>query len=338
MSTPRGTLRNRLEFWAAMALLGVLRVLPGRLCLALLRGVGSLAHRVNGARRKHAIECVVRALGRSPVEADAIVRACTQSMAMSLYEPTLFARAVERDGLEAHVTIEGAEHLDAALAAGRGVLLATAHFGAWECFGTVLCERFKPVWAVARPIDNPLLDAWVRTSRARTSAGTVDKDGGGLKMARLLRDGEIVFALLDQNAGTAGVVMDFLGVPSSHHRVAGAMACRFGAAVIPAYLRREPGYLRFRLILEPSVEPRPELSGEAAQLDVIRRVSDSLERQVRELPEQWLWLHDRWKRALRELRRAARKKREAAAAGAGAEATADSRAIEAALAEGTNEL
>lgn len=334
MSAPRGNLRNRLEFWAAMGTLGLLRLLPGRWCLALLRGVGALAHRVNRARREHAVQCVVRALGKSPAEADAIVRACTQSMAMSLIEPELFARAVERDGLDAHVVIDGAEHLDAALEAGRGVLLATAHFGAWECFGTVLCERFKPVWAVARPIDNPLLDAWVRESRGRTSAGTVDKGGGGLKMARLLRDGEIVFALLDQNAGTAGVVMDFLGVPSSHHRVAGAMACRFGAAVIPAYLRREPGHLRYRLVIEPPVEPKPELEGEAAQLDVIRRVSDSLERQVRELPGQWLWLHDRWKRALREMRRAARREREAAAAGAEA---VDSGSIEAALAEGTNE-
>lgn len=327
MSAARGTLRNHLEFWAAKAVLGVLRVLPGKLSLALLRGVGSLGHRLNGARRKRAVECVVRALGSSPAEADQIVRACTQSMVMSLGEPMLFERAVAKHGLDAHLEIEGAEHLDAALAAGRGVLLATAHFGAWECFGTILCERFKPVWAVARPIDNPLLDEWVRKSRARTSAGTIDKDGGGMKMARLLKQGEIVFALLDQNAGESGVVMDFLGVPSSHHRVAGAMATRFGAAVIPAYLRREPGHLRFCMILEAAVEPDPALQGDAASIDVVRRVSDSLERQVRAAPGQWLWLHDRWKRALREMRRAARRKREARA----------TEYVEAPLSEGTNE-
>lgn len=309
MSRPRSSLRNRAEYLAARGVDLFLRLLPAGISLPMLRAIGRFGAWVQRGRRERTMDNIVRALGCERAEARRIVSDCYVSMTLNLAEPFLLERALARRPLEEHVVIEGAEHLDAALQQGRGVLLATAHFGAWESFGSVLSQRFKTVWAVARAIDNPLLDGWFRARRGRTSAGTIEKDGGGMKIARLLRQGEIVFALLDQNAGSQGVDMDFLGVPATHHRVAGAMAARFGAAVIPAYFLREKGALKFRLIVEPAVEPRADLEGEAQQLDVIRRVSDSLEAQVRRHPGQWLWLHDRWKRALRALKIAAKRAR-----------------------------
>jgi len=75
------------------------------------------------------------------------------------------------------------------------------------------------------------------------------------------------------------------------------MASRFGVAVLPTYLLREPDGLHYRFIIEPPIEADPALEGDAAERDVISRLSASLEARVRETPEQWLWLHDRWRSA-----------------------------------------
>lgn len=107
------------------------------------------------------------------------------------------------------------------------------------------------------------------------------------------------------------------------HKVAGIMARRFGVAVLPLYVLREPGHLRFRAIFEEPILADETLAEEEAELDVIRRVADSLEARIRQTPEQWLWLHDRWRKAAWILRRQARK-------------AARAKGIDQTLAEGTN--
>src|SRR5262249_37843771 len=136
------------------------------------------------------------------------------------------------------VEVEGAEHLRAAFAARRGVLLCTAHLGAWEAIGIVLHELFEPVTGVMRTIDNPLIEKLVIERRARWSLGGIPKEGGAMKLARALRAGQGVVLLLDQNAGSSGAILDFLGAPSSHHTVAGVFARRQRAAAVPLYLLR----------------------------------------------------------------------------------------------------
>jgi KDO2-lipid IV(A) lauroyltransferase len=179
------------------------------------------------------------------------------------------------------------------------------------------------VWAVGRTLDNPRLDRLVREMRGVPLAGTLPKEGSGRHLARLFKKGEIVGLLLDQNAGQHGVMMDFMGSPAMQHKVAGIMARRFGVAVVPLYALREPGHLRFRVIFEEAILADDSLSDEEAELDVIRRVAESLEARIRETPEQWLWLHDRWRKAAWILRRRARQ-------------AARAKGLDPALAEGTN--
>jgi KDO2-lipid IV(A) lauroyltransferase len=197
----------------------------------------------------------------------------------------------------------------------------------------ILRDLFGPVWAVQRPSENPILAAWMERWRTSRLAGTLDKDGSALKLARLVRDGEIIGLLLDQNAGRQGVMLGFLGRPSWHHKVPGVMARRFGAAVVPTYQRRERGHLRFTLVFEPPIEPDPVLGdAEAIETDVVRRLSSSLAARVRQDPGQWLWLHDRWRRAERVLEQRRREEAGAAPAPGGPGQQAASHGV----AEGTN--
>jgi lauroyl/myristoyl acyltransferase len=94
--------------------------------------------------------------------------------------------------------------------------------------------------------------------------------------------------------------------PASHHKVVGVLARRFGAPAVPVYLLREPGLLRFRMVIEPPIAADPALPPEDAERDVTARLSASLAAQVRAHPEQYLWLHDRWRHAERAVRLARR--------------------------------
>lgn len=302
MSRTRSALRNRSEWLLLQVLLSLVRVLPARVSLAVLRGVGVLAWALLGERRRAAARSVERALGLPAADRRTrrIVRGAFVTMCLQIAEPTLLDRAYRRGRGDRAVTIEGAENMQRCLDSGRGVLLATAHFGAWESIAVVMRERFTKLWAVMRPSENPLVARWMERWRTQVLAGTLDKDGSALKMARLMRDGGIVGLLLDQNAGREGVLLDFLGRPSLHHKVSGLMARRFGAAVVPTYMRREQGHLRYTLVFEAPIEADPSLGAdEAIETDVVRRLSLSLAARVRASPEQWLWLHDRWRRAER---------------------------------------
>jgi len=158
-------------------------------------------------------------------------------------------------------------------------------------------------------------------------AGTLEKEGSGRELVRLFRKGEIVGLLLDQNAGRQGMMLDFFGRPTMQHKVSGVMSTRFGVPVVPVYMTREPGHLRFRLEFEPAIEANPSLSEEDAIQDVMRRVSESLEARIRAQPDQWLWLHDRWRKAQWLLDRQARQAARAEAAEAASGETGGSEAV-----------
>lgn len=315
MSPPPVTPQHRFEYALLASFLWVVRWLPERMSLGMLRLVGRLGCRLATERTGKALESVERALGY-PVDSPenrAIVRDSFIGMALQLGEGELLVRRKERGrSLDDVLTIEGGEHMQACLDAKRGVILAMGHFGAWECLPFFMREHFEPIWAVARSPDNPLVAEWMFRWRERLIQGTLDKSGGGIKLARLLRDGAIVGMLLDQNAGRQGVMLDFFGQPCWQHKVAGVLARRFDVAVLPTYVVREPGHMRFRLVFEAPIEPDRECGDdEAVEVDVVRRLSTSLEERVRGQPGQWLWLHDRWRRARKRIRRERRRARAA---------------------------
>lgn len=306
LAEPRGALRNWTEYVVVLGFHGLARLAPASLLLALARGVSRLSRRAMPGRCQTASTRIRTCLGleRGDQKADAVLRGAFETLALNAVEPMVFERLLDAGrSPEEFVTVEGREHLEGALASGKPLLFCSGHFGAWELIPLFLARRYSPIWAMARPLNNPLLERYLAARRLRCVRGTVSKDGGGLKVARIMRDGESLGLLLDQNAGSKGTILDFMGLPSSHHLVVGMMAQRFEALAVPIYMLRERGTLRFRLIVEPPIAADPGLPAEQAQLDVVQRLSRSLEQQVRAHPEQWLWLHDRWRHALHVLGR-----------------------------------
>jgi lauroyl/myristoyl acyltransferase len=309
MTRERSDLRDRCEDLLAAGMMAAVQRLPASFVLAGMRALAGAARVALPGRARHARELVLQRLGpgTTPAAADRIVAGAFRTLALNAVETLLVERALRRGAaLDAFVSVHGGEHLRAALAAGRGALLCSAHLGAWELTPLLLARLFEPPWVVARKLDNARLERRLLAHRGRYTRGSVSKDGGAPQLVRILRAGQSIGMLIDQNAGRGGLVMDFLGAPASHHKVAGVLARRFRAPALPVYLLREPGSLRFRLLIEAPVEADPALSAEDAERDVTARLSASLAAQVRAHPKQYLWLHDRWRHAGRAERLARR--------------------------------
>ena len=197
--------------------------------------------------------------------------------------------------MTALVEVEGREHVDAALAAGRGVLLVTAHIGNWEMHGLAHGWLFGPIGVIARPLDNPALDDRLCALRTQGGNTVISKRKALATVLRFLREGRGVAVLIDQNVQEKdGIFVDYFGRPAATTTVAAALALKTGCAVIPSHALIQPDG-RYRLIYDPPLQWQPsgDRGGDIAL--ITQRLTSVIEGWVREAPEQWLWMHRRWK-------------------------------------------
>lgn len=196
-------------------------------------------------------------------------------------------RCEERPG--GFVRIHGMENLEAARSRGRGVLLLSAHFNSPELSGRLL-GRAVPFVAFYRPASNPVMDRVIRRARSQLLELVDRRNVRGA--IRALRQGKVVWYAVDQNtARHEAVFVDFFGIPAATHSATARLARLTGAAVVPFHaVRREDGS-GYDLYLEPAWENYPSGDLEADT----RRVNELVERWVRRTPEQYLWIHRRFK-------------------------------------------
>lgn len=196
--------------------------------------------------------------------------------------------------LLALVDVEGREHVDAATAGETGALMLTGHFGNWEIAGLFHGGRFGGIGVVARPLDNPALDARLCALRARTGNTVIYKERALQQVLRSLREGKSVAILIDQNVNAGGVFVDFFGRPAATTTVAAALALKTGAAIVPGFAELKPDG-RYLMRYAAPVRFAPSGDRQADLLALTQRLTALIESVVRERPEQWLWLHRRWK-------------------------------------------
>jgi KDO2-lipid IV(A) lauroyltransferase len=291
-----GPARNAVEFAVVWPVLQALAWLPlpaarrlssflGRLlCLATRRwrevaqsNLESAMPELGAARREQIVRGVYENLAR-----------VTLSVArMPRLTPANINRWIEYDGFE---------HYQRALEKGRGVLFMTAHLGNWELSAFAHASFGNPMHVMVRPLDNPWLDALVDRYRRLAGNQTIRKQDAGLKVLRALRNNEAVGILIDQNTTEKDrVFIDFFGRKASAGSAFVKLARRSGAVVIPGFALWRPELdkyvLKFYSPLEwiDSGDPGRDLV-ENTQL-----CHSVLERVIREHPEQWLWIHRRWK-------------------------------------------
>jgi len=200
-----------------------------------------------------------------------------------------------REEIRRVVRAEGLEHLDRALARGRGVIGLMGHIGSWELLGTYLVAAGYPLSAVGRSLHDPRLDRLLVDARGRSGIRNIARGRQTREIMRSLRENRIVAMLIDQDTKVKGVFVDVFGKPAYTPVGPVILAIRTGAAVVPLAIHRECDDTH-HLVARPEIDMVRTGDMERDLQANTQRCSKVLEAFIREHPSQWVWMHERWKR------------------------------------------
>ena len=292
--TATPTFRHRCEYWGVMAVRGVVRILPDAASRWLGSAVGMLAYAVDPRHRRVAVTQLQAAFPRKkPAECRAIARATFRHFGRLLIAVLRFS-TLSKDRMRARVEFEGDDRVRAALAAGKGAIIVTGHFGYWELGGLAHPLVLPPFWVLARPLDNPLLHDLLERVRCATGNRVIYKQGALRRVLRALEQNECVAILIDQYShGAESIPVEFFGRPAPTTAALASLALRTGAPLIPAVALPLPRG-RYRMVYEAPIEMPSADSAEPVR-ELTQRCADVLEMYVRRYPHLWLWMHRRWR-------------------------------------------
>ena len=288
-------MRYRLEYALAWILVKSIGVLPRPLARAAgitLAWIVYLLHRKLRRVGRRNLELAFPE--KPPRERARILRGVFTSIGRQAAEVCLFPRYT-RENVSKTVVYEGFENFERALARGKGVMFLTAHLGAWELSAFAHSLYGYPLGIVMRPLDNPYLDRLTRYYRTMHGNKAVDKDfARGLIAA--MRKGEAVGVLMDTNMiPSQGVFVDFFGILACTASGVARIALKTDAAVVPGFTIWDPGLRKYRLRFDPAVELVRTGNTEADVVANTQQFTSVIEDYVRRYPDQWLWVHRRWK-------------------------------------------
>jgi KDO2-lipid IV(A) lauroyltransferase len=285
-------MRYRLEYLGLKGLLYFFAALPLDMGLRWGSTLGRIWYALDRKHRELAVDNISRALGLSPSRAAAVARRNFENLGRNMAEFAAF-QSRERELLE-RVEVERKEILGAALERHKGVFFLSGHFGNWELGGAYM-SRLVSCSIVVRRMKNPLTDVLINDLRRRVGGRVISHRNSSRLILSALRKGEGVGILLDQKAHRReGVFVNFLGRPASTNFGLALLAAKSEAPVLPLFIVRE-GVARHRLIFHPPVD-LVRLSDRQEELGVnTARFTAVIEEYVRRYPEQWFWVHNRWK-------------------------------------------
>jgi Kdo2-lipid IVA lauroyltransferase/acyltransferase len=290
------TLRWRLEAGLAQLAIGLVCALPERAALGLGALGGRAARRLSRRYRERALTNMRVAFPDwSQDRLDALSRQNFAEMGRIVIEWARHSR-LSPEALLARVEFEGLEHLEKAIARGRGALVVTAHYGHWELIPSAGRYRLPQmeITPTGRTLHNPWVQAMVASRRNLGGGFVLERDTA--EIIRALRRNASVGILVDlrRSRKRGGILVPFLGRRAWTTHGPATIARRTGAALIPAYTRRIQG-ARHRIVLYPELEqPRGEdLHADTAALTAA--LNQALGRFILEQPSSWLWIHRRWR-------------------------------------------
>lgn len=256
---------------------------------------GSLARRLLKRHWRTALENIERAFGAgmTRLERERLAARVFRNLGVMFFEFNRMAW-LDRSGIEKFVEFKGLERIEGALARGKGVMLLTAHYGNWELLHACLGHRGYSLELVVRKLDSQVFEKFVRWVRTRSGINIVYKVKAMLPLVRRLNANAVAMILADQNTlREEGYFVDFFGTPASTNKGPALLAQKTGAAVLPVFIVRDG--------MRHTVEVFEELEFvNTGDRDEDARANTALytkavEKAIRAHPEQWFWVHRRWK-------------------------------------------
>jgi KDO2-lipid IV(A) lauroyltransferase len=292
----RASVRERLEFALVWVLIHAMRLFPRGLARAIGAGIGALAFHGLGRLRRVGLRNLELAFPeKTAEEREAILRGEYRNLGLLMAEfckmPGYTAELASR-----FIRYEGLENYLKARERGKGVLVLTGHLGAWELSSFYHSLMGMPMGMVIRRLDNPLVDAFVNRVRCLHGNRVIHKDDFARGLISSMRSGETVGILMDTNmTPPQGVFVPFFGVEACTASGMARIAARTGAAVVPGFLLWEESEGRYVLHFGEELEVVHTGDSERDAVTNTATFTAAIEGYVRRHPEQWLWLHRRWK-------------------------------------------
>lgn len=191
------------------------------------------------------------------------------------------------------IEIIGEEKMTAVLDRGQGIVVVALHLANWELHGAILQRRTRRLVAVARAMNNPLVEAWVQGKRGSAGTEVISHRNAVRGGLRTVRSGKALGLLVDQNLYQGGVFVRFFNRPAATTTLPALVRIRTGAPIFLTYAVRSGA--GFRIFYEELNLP-VVADGDDAVLVFTQAISDALEAVIRRFPDQWFWIHNRWKR------------------------------------------
>lgn len=289
-------MRHRLEYLPVWLLAKSVGVLPRPLARLLCASIGLLAYALYPRLRRVGMRNLEIAFpGKTRRERRKILRRVYINIGRQMAEFCLLPRYSPENISQAAI-YDGFENFAEANSRGKGVIFLTAHLGGWEIGSFFHSLQGHPLNVVIRPLDNPYLNAMVDAYRTRYGNKTFPKQDFARGLLAALRRGETVGVLMDTNmTPPQGAFVDFFGVPACTATGVARVAAHSGAAVVPAFTIWDKGLGKYRIRFDPALKLIESGDREADAVANTAAFNRVIESYVTRYPEQWLWVHRRWK-------------------------------------------
>jgi len=289
-------MRHKLEYGLLWAVVRSLGLLPRWLARVVAIGFALVVYRGYGRLRKVGMRNLEMAYPGMPAkERRRILRGVFVSLGRQLAEFCLFP-SYTPENVGRVVIYDGFENFERARAKGKGVLFLTGHLGGWELSSFFHSLQGHPLQIVMRGLDNPYVDRLVQSYRTMHGNSVVDKDDFVRGLLGAMKKGETVGILMDTNmTPPQGVFVDFFGIPACTASGLARIAMRTDAAVVPGFCVWDSVLRKYRLRFDPAMELIRTGADDEDVLTNTALFTEKIEEFVRKYPEQWLWVHRRWK-------------------------------------------
>jgi KDO2-lipid IV(A) lauroyltransferase len=288
-------LKYTLLFWLVKGLIFITEKLPRSVVYFVYGSLGRIAYYFAGKSRDKAIENLTIVFGKEKTQDE--IKGIAKKMFLNLGKNLATVMRVfpmeNLDQLYKQVRIVGKENLDAAYAKGKGVVLLTAHIGAFEILGTFIGLNYKSIM-VGTKLKDPRLDALIVASRSKGGSKYVHRGENTLQLMRSLKEGRVMIILIDQDTKVKSRFVEFMGVPAATPIGATMIALKTGADIVPVVVQMD-AFDNQTITCMPALEVTRSSDAEQDLLDNTLRMNQAIDAFIRKDPSQWVWMHDRFK-------------------------------------------
>jgi len=276
-------------------------IIPNVVMVYIAKGLAVFIYTIDKKHRKIAHVNLDLAYGDTlPNEQKEKIVKATYLNLMLLLIDFIKNQGISKEDLLEKVTFENETVLEDALKNDQKIILMTAHYGNWELLPLSIAAKFGPLTGVGRKLDSNVMDQILNKNRQQFDIEMLDKKGAMRDMISVLKNNRMLGLLVDQNTSeNEGILVDFFGKPVRHTPAAAILARRFDALIIPAFITTND-YSHYKITFYEPIETDKTEDKDKDISDSVQKQAKITEEIIRKKPEEWFWLHKRWKNQFEE--------------------------------------